>query len=56
MTASNSPELTVFRIEWAINGYPEIILIFLFGTPFEPHLAAIKQNDYKISSHLIIFK
>ena len=32
----------------------KMILIFLFGTPFEPPLAAIKHTGFNISSHNFI--
>jgi len=32
----------------AISGLPDIILIFLLGTPLDPALAPIKQIGFKI--------
>ena len=39
-------DLIAYSIVWAISGLPPIILIFLFGTPREPPLAAIKQTGF----------
>ena len=41
-------ELIAFFIEKYIKGFYPIILIFLFGIPFEPALAGITANIFII--------
>ena len=46
ITCSNACEAKAVSIVYAIKGFLPNSRIFLFGTPFEPPLAAIRQIEF----------